>query len=72
MELCQNRIPYSSDVTMCHISSILRLTASVIFTLFTIHDAVLSPSLICMYTCWPVILVGNLLFILLGRDQDIL
>ncbi len=44
MELYQNRIPYSPDDIICHISSILHLTA------FTIYDEVLSPSLLCMYT----------------------
>ncbi len=51
VELYQNIIPYSPDGNICHISSILHLTASVIFTAFTIYDAVLSPSLLCMYTC---------------------
>ncbi len=50
VELYQNRIPYSPDGTICHISSILHLTASAIFTAFTIYDVVLSASLLCMYT----------------------
>ncbi len=49
VELYQNRIPYSPYGTICCI--IFHLTASVIFTPFTIYDAVLSPSLLCMYTC---------------------
>ncbi len=51
MELYQNRIPYSPDGTICHISSTLHLTASVIFTAFTIYEAVLPASLLCMYIC---------------------
>ncbi len=51
VELYQNRIPYSPDGTICHISSILHLTASVIFTAFTRYEAVLSPSLLCKYIC---------------------
>ncbi len=44
MELYQNRISYSPDGIICHISSILHVTA------FTIYDAVLQPSLLCMCT----------------------
>ncbi len=51
MELYQNRIPYSPDGNICHITSILHLTTSPISTAFTIYDAVLSPSLLCMCTC---------------------
>ncbi len=44
-------IHYSQDGIICHINSILHLTASFILTVFTIYDAVLSPGLLCMYTC---------------------
>ncbi len=51
MELYQNIIPYSPDGIICHISSTLHLNSILHLIAFTIYDAMLSPSLLCMYTC---------------------
>ncbi len=72
MELYQNRIPYSPDGIICHISSILHLTASYIsqhllYMMQCCHRVYFACTLV-----WPVISVANLIFILYGHGQDIL